>query len=194
MRGIGFVCQTSGTSQLRVPVSSYSGYRDPQPGRDSALIFVEGNPDTAADDSWQSLALTNVSKSSTCPAGLGPAITLTTLPAASIAGVTPGTPIHIYEIMQLKLYRSEGKSWLGARSVSSGEAIQPVAGPLRDGDGFLLEYLSSGGGTTADRSSIKSVRVTLHGVADSSISQTGEVVRPEEELVTQVVLRNSIRP
>jgi hypothetical protein len=194
MRGTGFLCQTSGTSQLRIPVSSYSGYRDPQPGRDSALIFLEGDPDVDTDDSWQSLALTNVSRSSTCPSGLGPAITLTTLPAASVAGVAPGTPVRIYEVMQLKLYRSEGKSWLGARSVSSGEAIQPVVGPLRDGDGFLLEYLSSGGVATTDRSSIKSIRVTLRGVADSSISQTGEMVRPQEELVTQVVLRNSIRP
>jgi hypothetical protein len=194
MRGTGFVCQTSGTSQLRVPVSSYSSYRDPQPGRDSALIFVEGDPDTEADDSWQSLALTNVSRTLTCPAGLGPAITLTTLPAASLPGVAPGTPVRIYEVMQLRLYRSEGKSWLGARSVSSGEAIQPVVGPLRDGDGFLLEYLSSGGVATTDRSSIKSIRVTLRGVAESSISQTGELVHPQEELVTQVLLRNSIRP
>jgi hypothetical protein len=106
----------------------------------------------------------------------------------------PGTPVRIYEVMQLKLYRSEGKSWLGARSVSSGEAIQPVVGPLRDGDGFLLEYLSSGGVATTDRRSIQSIRLTLRGVADSSISQTGEMVRPQEELVTQVVLRNSIRP
>jgi prepilin-type N-terminal cleavage/methylation domain-containing protein len=197
MRGTGFVCQGIGTSQLRIAQNSYSGLRDPQAGRDSVFIFVEGDPAIETDDSWMPLALTGVAKTSACPAGLGPGITLTTSPNAALDGLNTGTPVRIFEIMQLKLYRSEGKSWLGARSVSAGEAIQPVVGPLRDGDGLLLEYLDGAGVVTADATRVKSIRVTVRGIAESSVkdgSGSGELARPEEELVSQVVLRNSIRP
>jgi type II secretory pathway pseudopilin PulG len=197
MRGTGFVCQVIGTSQLRIAQNSYSGFRDPQAGRDSIFVFVEGNPDIETDDSWVPLVLTNVSKASACPAGVGPGITLTTSPNAALEGLTNGTPVRIFEIMQLKLYRSEGNSWLGARSVSAGESIQPIVGPVRGGDGFLLEYLNAAGVVTADATQVKSIRVTVRAIAESSVnasSGSAEVALPQEELVTQVVLRNSIRP
>jgi prepilin-type N-terminal cleavage/methylation domain-containing protein len=197
MRGTGFVCQAMGTSQLRIAQNSYSGLRDPQAGRDSVFIFVEGDPAIETDDSWVPLALTGVSKTSACPAGLGPSFTLTTSPNPALDILINGTPVRIFEIMQLKLYRSEGKSWLGARSVSAGEAIQPALGPLRDRDGLLLEYLDGAGVVTADATRVKSIRVTVRVIAESSVtglSGSGELARPEEQLVSQVVLRNSIRP
>jgi hypothetical protein len=133
-----------------------------------------------------------VATSAPCPGALGPAITLTVPASASAAGLEAGTPVRIAEVMELRLYESEGRSWLGARSVSTGEAIQPLVGPLTTGNGFRLEYLDATGTPTIDRTSIKSIRIALRGTTESG--GAGNVNPVEEELVTQVALRNAVGP
>jgi hypothetical protein len=70
-----------------------------------------------------------------------------------------------------------------------------MLGPLT-GDGFGLEYLDSNGNPTADLTAIKSIRLTVRGLTDDLVRAggSGAMGHPEEELVTQVLLRNSIRP
>jgi len=111
-------------------------------------------------------------------------------------GIPVGTPIHTYEVMELKLHVADGKSWLGARSISAGEAIQPVLGPLVDGNGFQLEYLDAAGAITADRTAIKSIRITIRGISDGAVNPgvEGSPTYVQDSLVTQVALRNSFRP
>jgi prepilin-type N-terminal cleavage/methylation domain-containing protein len=195
MRGIGFVCQTPTATEIRLARSSYSAYRDPQPTRDAVYIFIDGNQDVSTDDSWLPLAVTGVSTGSTC--GGAPAITLT-VPTAALTAVPIGTPVRIYEVMQLQLYVNGGKSWLGARSVSAGEAIQPVLGPLTAGNGLALQYLDVLGNPTTDVKAIKSIRVTIRGVTDQNINlgsgSSGTQASVQDSLVTQVVLRNAFRP
>jgi len=197
MRGVGFVCQAGTATQLRISRSSFSGYRDPLAVRDSLYAFIEGaDPDNETDDSWLPVAITTVSTATACPGAIGAGITLTTPNTATLVGLTAGTPIRFYEVMQVKLHQADGKSWLGARSVSAGEAVQPVLGPLADGNGLLLEYLTAAGVATANRTAIKSIRFTLRGVSDGVVS-VGIGVSPthvEEELISQVALRNALRP
>jgi hypothetical protein len=183
MRGIGFICQASSAGTIRIDRARFTGHRDPQPGRDMAYVFIPGDPGKALPDSWLGLAITGVANA-VCPGTPGPGFTLTVPDAGAETGVELGTPVRITEVMELRLYQSDGKSWLGARSVSAGEPIQPVVGPLDDAGGFRLEYLSGAGIPTIDRSSIKSVKVTLRGRMEGHL---------EEELVTRVTLRNSFR-
>jgi prepilin-type N-terminal cleavage/methylation domain-containing protein len=195
MRGIGFICQGPSATQLRIGRLDFSGYRDPQATRDSAYVFVEGSAETGNDDAWVPLAITRVSSAAPCPGAAGPGITLTVPSAAFLTSLALGTPVRIYEVMQLKLYQSEGRSWLGARSVSGGEAIQPVVGPLADGDGFQLDYLDGRGAPTADLSAIKSIRFTVQGVSAEAVrSGGGEAMRAQDGLTTQVGLRNASWP
>jgi hypothetical protein len=194
MRGIGFLCQNPSATQMRIARGGFSGHREPQAGRDSAYVFVEGDAETDLDDAWLPLPITQVSPGTPCPGG-GPSIALTVPSTALLADVPTGTPVRVYEIMELKLYRSEGRSWLGARSVSAGEAIQPVVGPLTDGNGFQLEYLDGGGSATNDVTAVKSIRVTLRGISERLVRAGGGQPKPvEEELSTQVSLRNASRP
>jgi hypothetical protein len=94
--------------------------------------------------------------------------------------------------MELRLYRSEGRSWLGMRSVSSNESIQPLAGPLRDGDGLQLEYLDAAGGVTSVRSDVRSIRLWLRGESDGVAHFGAQQYEPVAlELSTQVGLRNA---
>jgi prepilin-type N-terminal cleavage/methylation domain-containing protein len=195
MRGMGFLCQASTATQIRVARSSFSGFRDPVAGRDGLYVFIDGDPDTEADDSWLPVAITTVATGTACPGALGD-ITLTTPNTAGLVGLAVGTPIRVYEVMELKLHQADGKSWLGARSISAGEAIQPVLGPLVDGNGFQLEYLDAAGAITADRTAIKSIRITIRGISDGAVNPgvEGSPTYVQDSLVTQVALRNSFRP
>jgi hypothetical protein len=195
MRGIGFLCQSPMTpSEIRLWSSTYSGYRDPAAGRDSALVFLEGDSASAADDAWVSVAITSEGVGNVCP---GAGIRLGTDNHPELVGLPANTPVRIYEVMELRLYQSSGKSWLGARSLSAGEAMQPLVGPLVDRTGFTLEYLDASGSVTADPATVKSITVGIRGTSDGPISLGdghGPRVRIEDSLVVRVSLRNASTP
>jgi prepilin-type N-terminal cleavage/methylation domain-containing protein len=187
-RGVGFICQTAGPSVIRLARSSFSGHREPQAGRDEALVFVPGDSAANSEDAWVAVRIGSVATTLACPGGGGPGITLTLFASPSPVLLEEGTPVRLVEPMELRLYASDGGWWLGARAVNTGEAIQPLAGPLA-ARGFQLEYLDGLGGITADRTRIRSIRATIRGVEAAP-----EATRPhlEEELITQVALRNAL--
>jgi hypothetical protein len=94
--------------------------------------------------------------------------------------------------MELKAYQSDGQWWLGARSVSSAEAIQPMAGPLDEADGFRLEYLDRNESPTADPKAVAGIRISLRGM-NEELRRSGAAAAVED-LTAQVTLRNGIRP
>ena len=191
-RGFGVLCQPAGSNRLRLDRPSFSGHRDPQAGRDSASVFVEGDPASTADDIWMPLAIAAVGSGS-CAGSGAPGIDLTVSPSAAVEALPAGTPVRIHELVELRLYRSDNRSWLGMRSLGSQENLQPLSGPLRDGDGLRLEYLSAAGGPTRVRTEVRSVRLALQGESEGTAdfgAQNGEPVA--EALSTQVGLRNAI--
>ena len=192
-RGVGYACQAVSGSQIRIGRNLFSGHRDPQAGRDSAWVYVAGTP-TGADSGWIPLGISNVSIAAACLGGAGPAITLTTSNVGSSGVLGAGTPVRIYELMELALYQSEGTSWLGMRSVSAGEAIQPLFGPLADGDGFRLAYADAAGLPTNVTTAVRSIAVTIRAASQNS-SSTSRLDRYPlaEELTAQVMLRNAFR-
>jgi prepilin-type N-terminal cleavage/methylation domain-containing protein len=202
MRGIGFVCQATAT-EIRIARNSlagswpgYSGYRDPAATRDGIYVFIDGDESVGGVDSWLQLPITGVTPGSTC--GAASAIALTVPNTLALATLPLRTPIRIFEVMQLQLYVSGGKSWLGAKSVNTGEAFQPVLGPLTDANGLAFEYLNATGGTATTLDAIKSIRVTVRGITDQAINggsgSSGAMSSVQDTLVTQVVLRNAFRP
>jgi prepilin-type N-terminal cleavage/methylation domain-containing protein len=179
MRGFGLTCTASGGDQLRLDRVRFSGYRDPQAGRDSLLVLVDTGG-TGVDPAWMSLPVSSVSTATGCP-GSAPGITLTTVPSPWLSGTAAGTPVRIFEPMELRVYQSEGKSWLGTRSIATGEAIQPLFGPVSQHDGFQLQSRDSAGKPTADLTAISSILVSIHGVGGQA----------DERLTTEVALRNA---
>ncbi|MGE0354483.1 MAG: hypothetical protein AB7Q69_14790 [Gemmatimonadales bacterium] len=145
-RGLGTACGL-GPTGLLLEDSTLSGYRSPQPGRDSLLLFVDGNPALISDDRWVALPILG-----TAPASCGGASALfvaTALDTSQVplSAVPLPAPVRVFEIMEIRSYLSSGDWWLGARSVSAGEAVQPVLGPLETG-GLTLRYLDSVGAVT----------------------------------------------
>jgi prepilin-type N-terminal cleavage/methylation domain-containing protein len=191
MRGTGFTCARAPGSIL-VDTAGFSGYRSIQTGRDSVLLHFEGRMDSATDDRWIHLPVQSIGASACSgAAALQLATTIDTVlfPLQRFAALAP---IRSFEIMQIKLYQSGGDYWLGARSVSAGETIQPLTGPLTR-NGLELSYQDSLGGLPATADQIRSVGITLRATSSIPLRSPGGFRAPTrliDSLITTVALRN----
>jgi prepilin-type N-terminal cleavage/methylation domain-containing protein len=203
-RGAGYVCGTVVGSPAIVLVAeaAWSAPRAPR-DTDSLLVFVESDPATAADDAWVHLGVISAGAAS-CPTGQPALAIRVDLPApllpAVLSRVTGGSPVRLTEVMQARYYASGGRSWLGLRSVSTGEAITPAAGPLADSTpavrGLALRYLTDLDAPTSDPASVRAIEIALVGVTEHPIHHR-DPVRPVVDtlaLTTRVTLRNGLRP
>ena len=192
-RGLGLLCQVSTANELRIADATWTGIRDPSFPRDDLYLFVDGNIDEDEDDTWLQMDVTNIVASNNACGGT--AGWILTVPGVA-AGFAINTPVRLFEHMRLQLISPDGQWWLGAQSISGGDpALTPVLGPLT-ANGFGLEYFDSTGAPTADKSAIKSIRITVQGVTDGVVRSGGTAAADSsrETLATQVLLRNSIRP
>lgn len=199
-RGVGVTCAVVATEIkiLNTSVLPFNGLRAIQPGRDFLHLFVDSDPNTAADDTWLRLPISAVT-TSTC--GTQPAIAVTTpnfvglLPGGLLSTVTVGGPVRTEEVMRLKSYASGGQQWVGAASLSGGDAVQPILGPITT-DGFTLEYFAGDGTVTAVPSAVRTIRITLIGITERAVARggnSGANVLLQDTLVTRVQLRNAPR-
>jgi prepilin-type N-terminal cleavage/methylation domain-containing protein len=204
-RGFGFVCAVPTSTQLKLygpPATTWQPYnfsalRAPQGNRDSVFVWTEGPDDkTGTDDLWVGAKITAVSLTAgTCADGSAGYV-LTINPA--VAGLTSAVvkaPARTFEAMEYGLYANGGEYWLGARSLGASEAsMQPVLGPLTS-DGVSFNFLDGDGTATTDRGLVKSIQITLKGLTDQAIvvGSNTKTAYVRDSLVTQVVLRNSLR-
>ncbi len=106
--------------------------RLPAAGRDSLLLFVPGVLDVTSDDRWVLRAINSAPSGAVCPGGEAALrLGVSNLSPLLLNGLGSGYPVAWFEIMEWRAYRSAGSTWLGARSMSGGESIQPMLGPLR---------------------------------------------------------------
>ncbi len=163
-RGSGIACRIGPTS-VELLGETYGAFRRPQPGRDSLLLYVAAGPGRE----WVSGPVTAVGQS-TC--GGASSLRLSTLldsVALAAASVGPLFPVRVFEIMQIKLYQSQGNYWLGARSVSAGEVIQPVLGPL-DSNGLSFAFRDSAGGLAGRAFEVRSGEVVIRALAARAVA------------------------
>lgn len=149
----GHACVVS-ANEVRVGQSRLRASRLPQAGRDSLLVLSQ----TDSGAIWVASAISGVS---TASCGPDPAIRLSgdsAVLAAAAATASGATPVKTFEVMEARFYASGGQRWLGARSVSAGEGIQPLAGPFEPGSGFQLHDTS---GLPASVSSARSLHALL---------------------------------
>ena len=195
MRLTAAACQVS-AQEIRLLASEAWGYRQPAPGRDSVLLLMEGSPATPADDRWIRLPVLAVAQGASC--GGRPAVSLTTLldtTATPLSSFTLDAPAYVFEIVQIRLYQSAGQYWLGARSVSAGEAIQPVFGPFV-AQGLTLSYLDSLGTPTTSPGRVWSVGIRMLGVTEHALrAPPNSTPAPgRDSLSGWVTLRNAAAP
>jgi len=192
-RGGGIACQVAANEVRMLRNPSYLA-RPIVAGRDSVLLFVEGNPDVMSDDSWIAIGITAVNTASTC--GVAPAIALSTTITVPLASIVLNTPVHIFEVMEIAEVTSGGQNWLGARSVSGGQVLQPVVGPLT-ATGLSFAYFDALGNVTATAANVRQIQVTLRGVSEEAVRQAGTsstVQNLQDSVVFRLAVRNSPMP
>ncbi len=175
-RGVGLACLVAPT-EVRLLQNQWSGPRYPQPGRDSLMLYVGADSTRADSVPWQVLPILGVS-TGTC-AGLS-ALVLHT--AVDTSRASPGwlpslVPARVFEVMQVRLYSSLGTWWFGTRSVSAGEGIQPVAGPLLPG-GLHFTFRDSTGQVTAAPGQVRSISAVLRGAVAGHTDSASVVLVP----------------
>jgi len=148
--------------------STYRGLRLPSPGRDS-LEFLKVMGTTV---SWSRVAVIGTPSSGQCPDGDSALL----VPIAGTMAAGGGTPVRLFEVMELKAYRNgTGEDWLGIRSVSAGETIQPIVGPLaRAGGapGFAIRYFDAMGSPSTDPTTVARLEFTIR-VQPSALMAAG---------------------
>lgn len=160
-RGLGLACQVAAT-EVRLLQDQWSGSRLPQAGRDSLLLYAGSDSSRTDSVTWFALPVLGVS-AATC--GAAPALLLqTTLDTALILPhrLPALVPVRVFEVMEARLYSSLGAWWFGARSVSAGEVIQPLAGPLSSG-GLRFAYLDSAMQPVGSPALVRSISVVVRG-------------------------------
>jgi hypothetical protein len=138
IRGTGIACG-SGGGRIHVVASTWAPLRQPAAGRDSLVLL--GQPaDTEVVVSSSGPAATGF-----CPDG----VASMSLPYASGAPdpapvARYPSPLIVSEVIELRAYESGGEWWVGVRSVSAGEVIQPAHGPIA-ANGLRIVALDSAG-------------------------------------------------
>jgi prepilin-type N-terminal cleavage/methylation domain-containing protein len=203
MRGTGMTCGVPTLAAISIQKPTF-GNRRPLL-TDGFLLFVENDPNTGGDDQWIPLTVTAVNNTALC--GADSAITLTfAIPQVSpgvnltLSQIFVGGPIRYYERMRFGLYvEADGKSYLGARSVSLGEAnYRAVAGPLHPGEGLILDYFNRAGvkldPATADPADVRVVDLSIWGQTGDAISLSGSSQRGTGNMTvkTSIALRNTL--
>jgi len=183
VRGNGIGCGATADG-IVVRAGTWRSLRLPVPGRDSVLVLEPGA-------SWRIAALIGPVRSATCPDGSSALV----LPMsfAPPAGVTV---VRTFEVMELRLYLSGTDAWLGLRSVSSGEVIQPVAGAFRP-SAVSFTYLDAAGMPTTDPYLVRRVRAVFHGITRAE-GAAGAGARADltrqDSVETMVALRGGTPP
>jgi prepilin-type N-terminal cleavage/methylation domain-containing protein len=134
-RASGVLC--AGTTQLlhvRAGTPWWRAVRGLVAGRDSLLIATLG-----AADRWVAAPLLGPPVWGACPDGSAAFLLPTAVAPVAAMQIGAGSPLRVFEPVELRIYASGGASWIGLRQLQTGEAIQPLAGPFT-GAGLDLVY------------------------------------------------------
>lgn len=161
IRGSGVLCAAAPDRLLtRAGPLWWNALRTPVRNRDSLLIASVAGPDR-----WIVAPLVENPSAGICPDGSLALVLPTALSSSSLAAVGAGSPLQVFEPVELRLYASSGASWVGLRLAATGEAIQPLAGPFAPG-GTGLEYRDLQGNTAPAGSDVAMVTIALEGLTE----------------------------
>ena len=202
MRGFASTCGTPSLTSLQIQKPTY-GMRRPML-TDGFLLFVESDPNTHIDDQWIPMVVTAIDQT-LC--GTDSAITLTmstpqVAPGVNLAltQVFVGGPVRYYERIRFGPFvDTDGRTYVGARSVSMGEAsYRAVAGPINAATGLTFRYFDKNGAvldpSTALPASVRAVEINLQGQSQQALNLAGAANRQRGSMITQtrVALRNTL--
>jgi hypothetical protein len=96
--------------------------------------------------------------------------------------------------MELARVRGGGATWLGARSVSAAQALDPVIGPIDSAAGIQFTYRDASGAATMVPSAVRQIEVLILGVTTQAVNEgvgPGPGRIGSDSLRVQFAVRNS---
>jgi prepilin-type N-terminal cleavage/methylation domain-containing protein len=208
MRLLGFLCAAPALAVgplpgpvlqdaiINVANSPVYGPRDFAVG-DSILVYYEGDEGTRNDDGWVTGDIKNIGAGN-CPAPDGRAGRPFTVRLSFAAGqwdrtnaIQIGSPIRAYEVVTYRAYQAaDGEYYIGQ---TRGGVQQPLIGPIT-ATGLAFTYFDAAGAATAIPTQVASIglRVTAR-TAQPVQGPGGALIRPADNVVTRVTLRNNPR-
>jgi hypothetical protein len=202
-RGFSSTCGTPSTTEWRIRKPAY-GMRPPAL-TDGFMLYVENDPNQGADDQWIPLVVTAIDPDGLC--GTDPAYILTTS-APDYHGVPMvmtqqfvGGPVRYYERVRFGTFvDADGLTYVGARSISAGEAAyRAVAGPVAGVAGLRFRYFARDGSqldpAVAAPVSVRTLEVNIVGQSRSAVTLAGTLPRTARGMTTttRVALRNTLK-
>jgi hypothetical protein len=103
-----------------------------------------------------------------CPYGGSGVALAVDLDSVQRSGVGPGSVVRIFETIEARRYASGGVQWLGIQSVSAGETVQPLAGPLTS-TGLTVIPESASGVPTGLPANAEAVRLRIQGITSREL-------------------------
>jgi hypothetical protein len=138
VRGTGRACSAGG-GRVQVAASTWSPLRQPAAGRDSLVLLAQPG------DTEVVVAAAGPTIAGTCPDGVASvALPYATNAPDPVAPAAFPAPLLVSEVMEIRAYESGGEWWVGVRSISAGESIQPAHGPLA-ANGLRISAFDSAG-------------------------------------------------
>ena len=152
-RAAGVVCFAApGLLVVRADTLFWRAVRDPVAGRDSVLAARADRP------VWSRFTLQAAPGVTSCPDGSA-AIRLPVLAdSLALAGIVPGSPLLIFETVELRLYSAAPDLWLGQHLLATTQAIQPFAGPMSPA-GLDLGYFRQDGSAAVGPAEVAGVQI-----------------------------------
>ncbi len=152
--------------------------------RDSALVFLEGDPESESDDRWEAVHLADARRvDEVCPDGRPAGLRLR--PERWLAGVRVGAPVRAFRPYVYRAYRDgRGRWWIGRRL--RGGTIQPVVGPVHtpENGGLRFQALDAAGRPAGDPAGATHFRLEIRAASAAGSGVT-------ESASTTVFLRNT---
>jgi hypothetical protein len=161
VRGTGLACAEGG-GRVQIVAASWSPLRQPSAGRDSLVLLAQ------SADTELVVASAGSAVAGSCPSGVA-SVALPYVPGMpNLAGASYPAPLLVTEVMEIRAYESGGEWWVGVRSVSAGETIQPAFGPIAV-DGLRITALDSAGVPTVSPSQVSILSFMVKSAAGDSL-------------------------
>jgi prepilin-type N-terminal cleavage/methylation domain-containing protein len=189
-RAAGIGCDWDGTDLTVAPLG-----RDFQ-AQEAVFLFVEGNPETAADDYWARGSIASLQGEDVCPVGAAQGdpqrraqvLRLQNLtPAPAVNAVRSGALLRSFEVFEYgSMVGPDGRTYLG-RTELDGDGVPvdvavPLVGPVIPNRGVLFQYLDGNGQPTGTATAVRSIQVTVQTGSPARLF-SGEPVRDSLSVV-----------
>jgi prepilin-type N-terminal cleavage/methylation domain-containing protein len=164
--------------------------RLPASGRDSLLLYLPGDSVTTID-AWLPVPLLAGPFVAVCPGGWPGSFFPTRLSVADLDRVPSAGIARGFEQLNARLYVSAGATHFGLEELSAGGVVQPVAGPLRPGDGLDLVGWNRLGGFPGSAAQVAGFDLVVRALGARELSVgPGLVPRAADSVAAGILLRN----